>query len=284
AFVEERHPLAPLTVHRSTDHGRTWRVQETKILPDSLGQVPAMHMNERGITLLRGPHAGRLIRATRWYGGGNDPAFWPGHCANAIYNDDGGETWRTSEPFPARGTGEAAIVELSDGRLHFNSRRHLATDGRDPRRRHVAWSHDGGVTWQDLAVSEELPDGDQSSDYGLMAGLVRLPMDGCGILLFSTVDSRGGRRRGSVWAGFHGGRTWPVKRLVDEGGFAYSSPAVGRSATRSEGWVYLLYETGGHPDSAARLARFNLAWVTEGRDWRGFLPNDSEASARRAAP
>lgn len=275
AFVEEGHPPAPLTLYRSTDHGRTWQMHAHSLLPDSLGHLPAMHMNERGLTLRHGPHAGRLIRAARWYAGGNDRQFWPGHYANAIYSDDGGKTWRTSEPFPAPGTGEAAIVELADGRLLYNARRHLSTDGRDPRCRHLAWSRDGGASWSGLEVSAELPDGDQSSDYGLMAGLVRLPVEGCDLLLFSNIDSGEGRRRGTVWASFDGGRTWPAKRLLDEGGFAYSSLAAGRAGTSSEGWVYLLYETGGHPGSAGRLARFNLAWVTEGRDWRGFLPKVS---------
>jgi sialidase-1 len=32
-----------------------------------------------------------------------------------------------------------------------------------------------------------------------------------------------------VWASFDGGKTWPVKRLVDEGSFAYSSLVTGRA-------------------------------------------------------
>ena len=40
AFVEEKHPPAPLTVFRSTDHGKTWQVQETVIRPDKNGNVP----------------------------------------------------------------------------------------------------------------------------------------------------------------------------------------------------------------------------------------------------
>jgi hypothetical protein len=61
-----------------------------------------------------------------------------------------------------------------------------------------------------------------------------------------------------------GGKTWPIKRLVEAGPFAYSSLAAGRPATPSEGWIYLLYEAGGHPDSNGHLARFNLAWLLEG--------------------
>jgi sialidase-1 len=73
-----------------------------------------------------------------------------------------------------------------------------------------------------------------------------------------------------VWASFDGGKTWPVKRLVEEGGFAYSSMVAGREGTPSEGWIYLMYEGGGHPDSRAYITRFNLAWITGGRDWREF--------------
>ena len=35
AFVEDRHPPAPLTVYRSSDDGKTWRPEKVKIHPDS---------------------------------------------------------------------------------------------------------------------------------------------------------------------------------------------------------------------------------------------------------
>jgi sialidase-1 len=33
--------------------------------------------------------------------------------------------------------------------------------------------------------------------------------------------------------------------------------------------IYLFYET----DGGAKMARFNLAWVTEGKDWETFIEN-----------
>lgn len=266
-FVEERHPIAPLNVYRSKDHGKSWTQEEVAILPNSKGDIPSMHMNEHGITLKFGKYAGRLIRPTRFYGGGNDRAFWDDHYTNAMFSDDGGKTWQASEPFPAKGTGEAAIAELSDGRIYYNSRRHKSTDGLDPRRRYMAWSDDGGKTWKDMSVIQALPDGDQNRDYGLMGGLVRLPIKNHDILLFSNIESPDGRKGGTVWASFDGGKTWPVKRLVDPGSFAYSSLAAGRKGTPSEGMIYLLYES----DGGAKLARFNLAWLTKGRDWKTFV-------------
>jgi sialidase-1 len=265
-FVEEKHPVAPLTVYRSKDIGKTWIPEDVIIKPNSLGHIPSMHMNEKGITLLESKYKGRLIRPARYYSDGNDKAFWDKHYTNAIYSDDGGKTWQASEPFPAKGTGEAAIAELEDGTLYYNSRRHKSTDGLNPRKRHIAESIDGGKTWSGLYVCEELPDGDQNRDYGLMGGLVRLPVKGHDILIFSNIESPEGRTHGTVWASFDGGKTWPVKKLVEEGSFAYSSLAAGRKGTPSEGIIYLLYESG----AGAKLARFNLAWLTDGRHWSEF--------------
>ncbi len=246
-------------MYKSGDDGRTWKPVAVEIVPDAKGNRPSMHMNEHGITLRRGAHAGRLIRPSRFYAGKNHRSKWPQHYTNAVYSDDGGNTWRTSGPFPEKGTGEAAIAELSDGTLYYNSRRHWAPEGKNPRRRWVARSDDGGATWKHAAICAVLPDGPQDRDYGCMGGLVCLPVAGRDILVYSNCDSPRGRKRGTVWASFDGGKTWPVKRLVFAGGFAYSSLDAGRPETPSAGWVYLHFESGG-----SKVARFNLAWILRG--------------------
>ena len=261
-FVEERHPPAPLTVYRSTDDGKTWNVQPVTIRPDNQGNMPSMHMNEHGITLQHGEHKGRLIRPSRHYGKGNRPvSLFPTHYTNAIYSDDGGKNWQTSAPFPENGTGEAAIVELSDGRIYYNTRRHWAPEGKSPLRRWTAWSDDGGATWKEPAICSALPDGPQDTTYGCMGGLVRLPVTGQDILIYSNCDSRKGRSKGTVWASFDGGKTWPLKRLVHRESFAYSSLATGRPNTPSEDWIYLHFESGG-----SKVARFNLSWLQQGEN------------------
>lgn len=280
AFVEAGHPPSPLTLHRSRDHGRTWQIQETVIRANQAGHVPAMHMNEHGITLRHGRHPGRLIRPSRWYTTSNAREHWPQHYTDAIYSDDGGRTWQASEPFPVMGTGEACIVELSDGRLHYNTRRHWAPAPEDALYRWTAWSEDGGATWRNEARSSVLPDGNQDSTYGLMGGLVRLPVQGRDILVFSNIDSPQGRRNGVVWASFDGGRTWPVRRGVYPGSFAYSSLDAGRPGTASEGSIYLFFEGG--PRGGGTMARFNLAWILAGeRTGDGVLPEWLPTSARQ---
>ncbi|MAB91515.1 MAG: glycosyl hydrolase [Planctomycetes bacterium] len=262
AFVEERHPPAPLRIYRSKDHGKTWKQQETVVGKDSRGNVPSMHMNDHGITLRHGKFKGRLLRPSRWYAGKNDHSKWPQHYTNAVYSDDGGVTWSTSDPFPAMGTGEATVAELSDGTIYYNSRRHWAEPGANPRRRWTARSTDGGQTWKDLEYCAALPDGPQDTNYGCMGGLARLPIKGRDILLYSNCDSPRGRNHGTIWASFDGGRTWPIKRLVFEQGFGYSSLVSGRPGTRSAGLAYVHFEGGPHGGST--VARFNLPWVLGG--------------------
>lgn len=263
AFVEDRHPPAPLTVYRSRDDGKTWQAEKVKVLPDSRGKLPSMHMNEHGITLRHGKHKGRLLRPARHYAGQNHRSKWPQHYTNAVYSDDGGKTWRTSHPFPAFGTGEAMLAELADGRIYYNSRRHWAPKGANPLRRWTAWSEDGGLTWKGLTICQVLPDGPQNSNYGCMAGLVRLPVQGRDILVYTNCDSPRGRDHGTAWGSFDGGKTWPIKRQVFAGRFAYSSITAGRPGTSSQGRLYLHFEGG--PKGGSTVARFNLAWLLAGK-------------------
>jgi len=101
--------------------------------------------------------------------------------------------------------------------------------------------------------------------------LVRLPVLGRDILIYSNIISPKGRRNGHVWASFDGGKTWPLRRQVFDGSFAYSSMNAGRPATASEGWIYLLYKGG--PKGGGAFARFNLTWLLEGeKTGEGELP------------
>ena len=271
-----------LITYRSRDNGKSWKFSQIKVLPDKNGKIPSMHMNEHGITLLRGKYRGRLIRPTRYYNAKNSSErklmykskkMWEGQFSNAIYSDDGGYNWSTSNPFPANGTGEAAIVELNDGSLYYNSRRHFYNDGNNHRMRLIASSTDGGQTWDDIYISDELPDGPKNLDYGLMAGLDRLPYNEQDILIFSNVDSKNERENGMIWMSFDGGKTWPLKKSIDQGKFKYSSLAIGRENTPSEGFIYLLYEFGDFQNNyaGAKIAKFNMSWLFHGKDIDQYL-------------
>ncbi len=261
---------------RSRDHGVTWEEEPITVLPNQAMRAAgdaavlpgSVHFGgcESGITLAPieqgAPY--RLLMPARYQPyGSNDREYWADNFNTSVFSDDGGRTWQVSGFFPEGWTGEGTLAELADGRVYYNSRTH------DPatHQRRMAHSDDRGATWTDLRVLENLYDGGgYDRGYGCNAGLVRLPIEGQDLLLFSTPDTRGGGRvRMTVWASFDGGRTWPIKRLVYEGPSAYSSLAVGRAGTPSEGVAFLLFEGG--PDgrySAMQLARFNLSWLLQG--------------------
>ena len=218
-----------------------------------------MHFAEHGITLRHGRHAGRLLRAARWYAGGDNRGNLPRMYNTAIYSDDGGVTWSTSEPFPELGTGEGAVAELSDGRIYYNSRRHADPPGSEynPALRWEAWSEDGGLTWKDAAMCRILPDGARKSigpGSGCFAGLVRLPVKGRDILLYSNCDSVTAERRDvTVWVSFGWGRDLAAQAegvggteclLLPQCGAPGNcergldlSPAGGRKESSLRGWL-----------------------------------------------
>ena len=290
---------------RSRDHGKTWTEEAITLQPNEVmkwieraglkervawdergggygttGRY-TMHANasESGITLRHGETKGRLLVTATFrphapeHPSDRKPVDAIYSCA--IYSDDGGATWQVSGLFPEGTTEEAALAELHDGRIYYNSRsgsgffdKSLARELRPEEvLRREAWSYDGGNTWEDLRVSRVLPDGGGvDRGYGNKGGLVRLPVKDRDILIYSNADTAGGaRQKMTVWASFDGGETWPVKRLVYGPHGAYSSLGAGRPGTPGEGQIYLLFEGG--PDgaySAMQVARFNLAWVLEG--------------------
>lgn len=253
-------------MYRSRDHGRTFLKENIVRHEDINGWVPMLVGCEEGITLRYGEHKGRLIMPARVfveYAPSNE--LYEQHYSSAIYSDDRGNTWFASAPYPVAGTGEAALVELSDGRIYYNSRNHNRLGNRD-----IAWSYDGGETWTDQKVCDYLPDGPPDF-YGCKGGLVRLEMENQDILVFSMNDDPGGsmerhstagRYNICVWASFDGGETWPLKRWVHYHG-GYSHLAAGRPGTSSEGLIFLT--------TGNLYARFNLAWITGGKDWTEFL-------------
>lgn len=294
---------------RSRDQGKTWKAQKVTVRPSAKMKQLAksgdkvrgvkegnqlgtyfMHANasEAGVTLRHGKHKGRLIISATYRPNAKEHPSdrQPGDeiVSCALFSDDGGSTWKVSEFFPDPFTEEAALVELHDGRLYYNSRSHsgyydkkFARDLRpDEKLRREAWSTDGGRTWKDLRISKVLPDGGgYHRGYGMKGGLTRLPVKGRDVLIFSNADTAGGdRARMTVWASFDGGQSWPVKRLVYEPPSAYSSLAAGRPGTPTEGHIFLLFEggpTGRY--TGMQIARFNLSWILEGeRTGDGEIP------------
>lgn len=145
---------------------------------------------------------------------------------------------------------EAQLVELKDGGVRFNVRRWA---GKAVRKTCV--SSDGGATWSKV---EDAPD---LVDPGCMASVLRYtdPADGGkSRILFSGPQSTK-RENGTIALSYDEGRTWPVKRVLCKGAFAYSCLTA-----LPDGTIGCLYEAGG--TSKIVFARFTLGWLTEGKD------------------
>ena len=267
---------------RSTDNGQTWVQENITLLPDGFGLYPhTVDSMQPGITITFGEHKGRLVVPARIRGPQNsDGIYWSTyHYGTALYSDDGGGTWHTSKPSPVLGNAGAALAEIHDGSIMYNAREFMSRGNR-----FIAWSHNGGDLWLNAYRSPDLPDGPRGSSYGCMGGLIRLPVDGYDVLVYSNLDTDAGtmpeepgapaldgREKITVWVSFDGGKTWPVKRLVFEGPAGNSVLGAGRTDTPAEGKIYLLYEGGEEGNQGTHVAVFNLGWVLEGLDINDYL-------------
>jgi sialidase-1 len=193
-------------LYRSTDHGATWQREAVQVRPDGFGNVPlteGVSAMQAGITLAFGKYRGRLLMPARVMGpkSSNAVEWRPYHYSTALYSDDGGAIWQTSKPFPVLGTGEAALAELSNGYILYNSREHMSRGNR-----FLAHSENGGDLWMSPYRSPELPDGARGTSYGLMGGMVRLPVPEHDILLYSNADTEVGTMPSKVGASIVTGR------------------------------------------------------------------------------
>ena len=205
-----------------------------------------------GIQLTRGPHEGRLIIPF------NEGPYYEWNNF-AVYSDDHGRNWSWGQDAPGafiteekRGRrsqlNEVQMVELNDGSVRLNSRQFAGAKVRK-----TAVSRDGGETWSPVADVPGL------RDPSCNASIQRYSFDdalGRGRILYSGPDSTN-RSNGTIHLSLDDGATWPVKRVLQPGGFAYSV------LTRlPDGTIGCLFETG----DARRIifARFSLDWLEAG--------------------
>ena len=218
---------------------------------------------------------GRLVVPVWLSPGTGNNAHHPTVVA-VIYSDDAGKTWRRGdiaahETDPLLDPSETVLVQLADGRVLLNMRSESSRH-----RRAVAFSADGATNWSRPAFDEAL------KEPICMASLCRLSEKGPADrnrLLFANPDNLDGggrpeppirmhaRKNLTVKLSYDEGQTWPVSRVLEAGVSGYSDLAVG-----PDGLVYCLYERGstdGKDHFATRaltLARFNLEWLSEGKD------------------
>lgn len=251
------HPDAGTFILRSDDDGNTWLEEQLILRPNALGLEGRTHGGGPAIQLKYSPHVGRLVMPARTHTKPiYDLAVYPHNCV--IYSDDGGATWTTSGLGQA-GTGEACIVETVGGAICLNSRQYHKLE-----RRGLAWSYDGGETFTNYSWDQNLTDPHRG---GCNASMIRYSDSISGDrtrILFANPASRD-RERMTVRVSYDECRTWPISKLLWKGPAAYSDLCIAPDMT-----ICCLYERGREfPYETVTFARFNLEWLTDGRDSLG---------------
>ncbi len=235
----------------SDDDGNTWAapLDVTRTTKRATNATTIASGPGIGIQLTRGAHKGRLIVPFN-----EGPySFWNNY---AVYSDDRGATWTFGDNVPGAFVPDAKLgrrsqinevqmVELSDGSVGLNSRQFAAAKVRK-----ASTSKDGGATWSQVVDVPAL------RDPSCNASVLRYSFDdgGSGSVLYSGPDAMI-RSNGTIHLSRDDGATWPVKRVLWPGSFAYSV------LTRlPDGTIGCLFET----DNYGRIvfARFTSDWLT----------------------
>jgi sialidase-1 len=189
------------------------------------------------------------------------------HYKGVIFSDDRGRSWKAGGE-AAGEFNESQVVELADGSLLF-SRRNAPN-------RVLMVSKDKGESWTPPVRNADLPDPDCEGsmirytrrDQGFTKDRLLFSNPFSGTPGAGSVESDPrGRFNITVRMSYDEGKTWPMTKLVRKGPGAYSSMTVFPDDS-----VGILLETGetygGYADHYGKIvfARFNIEWLTDGKD------------------
>ncbi len=164
------------------------------------------------------------------------------------FTDDGGQTWRFSEPLVGAGNIQPSIATRADGTLVA----YMRDNGSAPKRLHISASRDKGLTWSPVRDSE-LP------NPGSGADIVTL-RNGHWVLAYN--DTERGRESLAVSLSTDEGKTWSHTRHLESGSSEKSSPSAAypsiiQGADDSLHVVYSYHGT----RKTIKHARFTEAWL-----------------------
>lgn len=213
---------------RSDDDGLTWsKPEEITVAVKQKEWTWYATGPGSGLQIEHGPYQGRLVVPCDHIEAGTRKYY-----SHVFYSDDHGKSWKLGGTTPQDQVNECEAVELEGGKLMLNMRNY----DRNQKKRQVAVSDDGGLTWKEQRHDDALV------EPICQAGIERYRWAAAGqpgVLLFSNPASEQGRIRMTVRASFDDGQTWPVSRRLHAGPSGYSD-----MATLADGEIGCLYEGG----------------------------------------
>jgi len=165
--------------------------------------------------------------------------------------DDGGATWTTSEPMVSLGGVQPSLVRRKDGSIMA----YMRDNGPAPQRVMISESRDDGMTWSAVTDSD-IPNPGSSVEVIALRN---------GNWVMVNNDSEKSRGRLSLWLSEDEGRTWPVRRALEDGAGSYSYPSMIQAA---DGSIHVTYShaergTGKKQLQSIRHVRVNEAWLRD---------------------
>ncbi len=176
-----------------------------------------------GIQVQGGTYKGRMIVASDHIEKGTNKYY-----SHIIYSDDHGDSWNLGGITPKDQVNECEVVELSDNRLMLNMRNY----DRSQSSRQIAYSSNGGYTWDNMQYSEEL------IEPICQASILRFDANNKTYLLFSNPAHKSKRENMTIKVSSDDGKTWPISRTIYKGPSAYSD------LVSFDGRIGLYYEAG----------------------------------------
>ena len=153
----------------------------------------------------KGPYAGRIFVAANHSAGPPQDQFAE-YQAHGFFTDDHGKSFGISESIQFPGSNESIAAELTNGRMIMSIRNQKG----DIRQRILAYSSDGGKTWDEQYFDPQLPDPvNQASILDLEE------KDGKTILAHSNAADEKNRNNLTIKLSFDEGKTWSKSILID---------------------------------------------------------------------
>ncbi|MEZ6070878.1 MAG: exo-alpha-sialidase [Pirellulales bacterium] len=169
--------------------------------------------------------------------------------------DDGGETWRFSDPIVGHGNIQPSFARKRDGTLVT----YMRDNGPPPKRVHVAESPDGGVTWGTVYDHPELPNPGAGLEVANLA-------DGDWICIYN--DTEEGRHSLAVSLSSDEGASWPITRHLEldpthKGSYSYPSIIQAADGTLHATYSYRSANPEEHGQSIKHV-HFTKEWIEAG--------------------
>jgi len=167
--------------------------------------------------------------------------------------DDGGATWRFSEPLVGAGNIQPSIAQKADGTLVA----YMRDNGPPPQRLHVSTSGDKGMTWS-LVRDSELPNPGSGADIVTLRN---------GHWVLAHNDTEQGRHSLAVSLSTDEGKTWSHTRHLEnspreEGSPSAAYPSIIQGKDTSLHVVYSYHRSeAGQPRKTIKHVRLTESWI-----------------------